>query len=113
MITLFICCFNFRLIVKYFFSGDYTWLLQVLDPQSPVLFLDTDCLPAPEVRNGRNVLNKIEADLVATLAHGLIKCGLGSNDIGVISPYKQQLKAIRKCLNADHVIEKLVEQIYS
>ena len=84
-----------------YFVVQYTWLLEVLDPQLPVLFIDTDLLPASEVRSGRNVYNESEAALVATITHGLIKSGVDCDDIGVISPYRQQLKVIKQHLNVD------------
>jgi DNA replication ATP-dependent helicase Dna2 len=84
-----------------YFLVQCTWLLEVLDPQLPVLFIDTDLLPASEVRSGRNVYNESEAALVATITHGLIKSGVDCDDIGVISPYRQQLKVIKQHLNVD------------
>lgn len=73
-----------------------TWLLDVLDPHSPVIFLDTDDLPAPETRSGRNVYNEKEAAVVASIAHALVQSGLDADSIGVISPYRHQLKVIKQ-----------------
>lgn len=39
------------------------WLAKVLDPNAPVVFLDTDGVPAEESRHGDLVRNAIEADL--------------------------------------------------
>ena len=78
----------------------------MLDPQFPVLFLDTDLLPASDVRSGRNVCNESEAALVATITHGLVMSGLDCDDVGVISPYRQQLKVIKKQLNVEQVDHK-------
>ena len=78
----------------------------MLDPKFPVLFIDTDSLSAFEVRSGHNVYNESEAELVATLTHGFIKSGLACQDIGVISPYRQQLKVIKRHLNVERNDDK-------
>ena len=91
-----------------YFLGKFSWLSEVLDPQYPVLFIDTDSLPASEVRSGHNVYNESEAELVATITHGLIKSGLHCDDIGVISPYRQQLKVIKQHLNVERDYDKYV-----
>ena len=75
--------------------------MDVLNPEFPVLFIDTDSLSATEVRSGHNVYNEGEAALVATITHGFIKSGLDCEDIGVISPYRQQLKVIKQQLNVE------------
>ena len=89
-----------------YFLAQCSWLLEALDPQFPVLFIDTDLLPASEVRSGHNVCNESEAALVATITHGLIKSGLDCEDIGVISPYRQQLKVLKQHLNVERDDDK-------
>lgn len=77
-----------------------------------MLFLDTDLLPASEVRSGRNVSNKSEAALVAAITHSLVKSGLDCDDIGVISPYRQQLKLIKQQLNVEQDDQRWVNKLF-
>ena len=64
---------------------------QVLAPHRRALFLDTDGMPAPEVRAGDALSNPTEAavltDIVKALALGQVPLG----DIGIISPYRAQV----------------------
>ena len=77
-----------------------------------MLFLDTDLLPASEVRSGRNVSNKSEAALVASITHSLVKSGLGCDDIGVISPYRQQLKLIKQQLDVQQDDQRWANKLF-
>ncbi|KAL6069587.1 Tripartite DNA replication factor [Balamuthia mandrillaris] len=78
------------------------WLSSVLDPLRRVIFLNTDDVPAPEgVRGLENIpilSNKVEARLVYLLTDALLFCGVPPEDIGIISPYRSQLKTIRSLL---------------
>lgn len=58
------------------------------------MFLDTDEVPAPETRSGHLVSNETEALLVHQLACALLKGGLQPTSLGIISPYRHQLKLI-------------------
>lgn len=50
------------------------WLSTVLNPQAPVLFLNTDrCLAATEVSNGDQICNSFEASIVRQITHNLIE----------------------------------------
>lgn len=71
-----------------------TWLLDALIPSRPVVFLDTDGVPAPETRSEHLVSNETEALLVYQLAFVLLKGGLQPASLGIISPYRHQLKLI-------------------
>lgn len=63
-------------------------------PSRPVVFLDTDEVPAPETRSDHLVSNEIEASIVHQLACGLLRGGLEPSLLGIISPYRHQLKLI-------------------
>ena len=55
-------------------NHEIRWVEKVLDPQHPVLFLDTDnCTDAEEVTRGGQIHNVLEATLVAKLVTNLIK----------------------------------------
>ncbi|KAI1896982.1 hypothetical protein AGOR_G00100520 [Albula goreensis] len=70
------------------------WVRAALQPENPVCFLDTAMVPAPESVQKGGVSNPTEATLVHYLVSLLLKAGCRSGDIGVIAPYRQQLKEI-------------------
>lgn len=63
-----------------------------------MLFLDTDAVPAPDSRSGDSLKNKTEAELVQQLLISYLYCGVPAQSLGVISPYRTQLKIIRHLL---------------
>lgn len=69
------------------------WLLytQVLAPHRRVLFLDTDSMPAPEVRAGDALSNPREAAIVIDIVKALDLGRVSLDDIGIISPYRAQV----------------------
>ncbi|KAJ3395007.1 Tripartite DNA replication factor [Entophlyctis sp. JEL0112] len=71
------------------------WLDQAIDPSRRVLFFDTDCIPGRE-SGGLLMQNHVEAHLLGQTVKALRICGIPSDDIGVISPYKAQLKIIHQ-----------------
>ncbi|KAJ1537085.1 Tripartite DNA replication factor, partial [Nowakowskiella sp. JEL0078] len=75
------------------------WLSCVLQPQPAVVFLDTDSIPAMELRVGDVLQNEIEAKLIFQLVETMLLCGSEEGSIGVISPYRSQLKEIKNLLN--------------
>ncbi|TRY90563.1 hypothetical protein DNTS_002676 [Danionella cerebrum] len=77
------------------------WILAALDPNTAVCFLDTSEVPAPEVVEKSGISNQTEAILVQALVTLLLKAGCRASDIGVIAPYRQQLKAISSLLQGD------------
>ncbi|XP_048060691.1 DNA replication ATP-dependent helicase/nuclease DNA2 isoform X2 [Megalobrama amblycephala] len=77
------------------------WVQAALEPNSPVCFLDTSEVPAPETVEKSGISNHTEAILVQTLVALLLKAGCRASDIGVIAPYRQQLKAISSLLQGD------------
>ncbi|KAK4699919.1 DNA replication ATP-dependent helicase/nuclease Dna2, partial [Phenoliferia sp. Uapishka_3] len=72
------------------------WIRDLLDPERKVVFVDTDLLPARERKVGPLVDNEVEASLVCQFTDALIRCGVPQQDIGVISPYRQQIKALSR-----------------
>ncbi|KAI5617418.1 DNA replication ATP-dependent helicase/nuclease DNA2 isoform X1 [Silurus asotus] len=77
------------------------WVHAALEPQKSVCFLDTSQVPALETVEKGGVSNGTEAILVHTLICLLLKAGCRASDIGVIAPYRQQLKAISSLLEED------------
>lgn len=66
-----------------------------------MVFLDTDGVPAPETRAEHLVSNETEAQLVHQLACALLRAGLQPSSLGIISPYRHQLKLITQVFNRD------------
>ncbi|XP_066098703.1 DNA replication ATP-dependent helicase/nuclease DNA2 isoform X2 [Saccopteryx bilineata] len=88
------------------FYVDYSenpWLIGVFEPNSPVCFLNTDQVPAPEQVEKGGVSNITEAKLIVFLTSIFIKAGCNPSDIGIIAPYRQQLKIINELLTHSSV----------
>lgn len=66
------------------------------DPHRPVLFIDTSRLEAPEERlkGSTSIRNPVEADLAVIIAGAFMGMGAGSSDIGIITPYDDQVELI-------------------
>ncbi|KAK7401394.1 hypothetical protein VNO78_12831 [Psophocarpus tetragonolobus] len=89
---------------------DLHWLEDVLNPQRPVIFINTDKLPALETRDQKTVNNPIEAHIIAEIANELVKNGIGREHIGIITPYNSQANLIRRAVSMTsleiHTIDK-------
>lgn len=81
------------------------WLREVLNPEAPVLFLNTESVPALESRNGDVIENHAEARLVFLLVAGLLASGIPVHDIGVITPYRAQLRLLHGYLEGFPLLE--------
>ncbi|XP_044202740.1 DNA replication ATP-dependent helicase/nuclease DNA2 isoform X1 [Thunnus albacares] len=79
---------------------DLAWIQATLLPSNPVCFLDCSMMSALESVEQGGVSNHTEAALVHMLLSLLIKAGCKPSDIGVIAPYRQQLKSITALLQS-------------
>ncbi|XP_041642860.1 DNA replication ATP-dependent helicase/nuclease DNA2 [Cheilinus undulatus] len=79
---------------------DLTWVKATLLPSNPVCFLDCSMVPALESVEQGGVSNHTEAAIIYKLLSLLIKAGCKPSDIGVIAPYRQQLKSISALLQS-------------
>ncbi|KAM3876969.1 DNA replication ATP-dependent helicase/nuclease DNA2 [Diretmus argenteus] len=79
---------------------DLAWIQAALLPSNPVCFLDSSLVPALESVEQGGVSNHTEAALIHMLLTFLIKAGCRSSDIGVIAPYRRQLKIISALLQS-------------
>ena len=87
------------------------WLRDLLNPAQPVVFADTDGIgvatlesraavsthafsPDSKVSSGE-LINRIEASLVRTCIAGFVRCNVALEDVGVICPYRSQLKLLK------------------
>ncbi|XP_021507111.1 DNA replication ATP-dependent helicase/nuclease DNA2 isoform X3 [Meriones unguiculatus] len=83
------------------FYADYSdnpWLAGVFEPGNPVCFLNTDKVPAPEQIENGGVSNLTEARLIVFLTETFIKAGCSPSHMGIIAPYRQQLRIINDLL---------------
>ena len=79
------------------------WHAQVLAPQQRVLFLDTDSIPAPEVRAGDALSNPREAAIIGDIVRALDLGRVPLHDIGIISPFRAQVSehlCMHVCMHA-------------
>ncbi|KAG0149650.1 hypothetical protein CROQUDRAFT_39662 [Cronartium quercuum f. sp. fusiforme G11] len=70
------------------------WLADVLAPERRVVFVDTDKIESRESKMGTLVQNGTEADLVVQIVTALLHGGVPASEIGVITPYRQQIKLL-------------------
>ncbi|KAK9273764.1 hypothetical protein L1049_018574 [Liquidambar formosana] len=86
------------------------WLKEVLDPNRPVVFINTDVLPAFEAKDHKTVNNRIEAFIIAEVTKELVNNGIDGEDIGIITPYNSQANFIRQAVHTTsveiHTIDK-------
>ena len=76
-------------------SRTAAWLEAALDPERRVLLLDTDEMPAPELRTpAGHVHNPTEAALIVQLLGSLLTSGVPPSSVAIISPYRAQLRHI-------------------
>jgi DNA replication ATP-dependent helicase Dna2 len=83
----------------------FSWVCSAVDPQHPVVFLDTDSRKSQvttenvfvslERTTGRNgsgsVVNDTEASIVRKVVTCLMSCGLAASSIGIICPFRAQV----------------------
>ncbi|KAL4585843.1 hypothetical protein LXL04_010469 [Taraxacum kok-saghyz] len=72
------------------------WLNKVLDPLQQVIFINTDLLPALEVKEFKTVNNPLEAYIITEITVKLTSQGIKGEDIGVITPYNSQANLIKQ-----------------
>ncbi|RXH93242.1 hypothetical protein DVH24_013818 [Malus domestica] len=75
------------------------WIQEVINPSKPVIFINTDSLPAFEAKDHKIVSNPTEANIIVQVVEGLVKSGIKGEDIGVITPYNSQAEIIRLALS--------------
>nr|CAN84171.1 hypothetical protein VITISV_028526 [Vitis vinifera] len=76
---------------------------QALDPERPVIFINTDMLSAFEAKDHKTVNNPIEACIISEVAEELVNNGIEGEDIGIITPYNSQANLIRHTVSTTSV----------
>lgn len=87
------------------------WLQKIVEPslRCSVMFLDT-CGAAAENHNGSNsVVNSKEAAIVVAIIQALIEAGLTADGVGVITPYRAQVKQIHDLVVKEVTMGQRVE----
>lgn len=102
---------NFPYALKHCRNTDsLLWLTKAINPCNAVTFLDTDKIntgsnhseeestcfleSSNNRRSGGSIVNETEAFIVKCLIEGLMTCGLDASSIGVISPFRAQLRLL-------------------
>ncbi|XP_013379222.1 DNA replication ATP-dependent helicase/nuclease DNA2 [Lingula anatina] len=81
------------------------WLECALSPQ-PVLFLDTDNISATESYDAQGLVkNDLEAEIVCQLAKCFLRGGLSPQELGIIAPYRNQVKVLHTRLGGSGEVE--------
>jgi len=81
------------------------WLSSAVDPQMPVVFLDTDrVIPTSyEMHKGESLVNAFEMSLVNVVVRTLALGGVGFGDMMVVSPFRSQAEALSKYINEENL----------
>ncbi|PIA50019.1 hypothetical protein AQUCO_01300626v1 [Aquilegia coerulea] len=79
------------------------WIKEVLNPNRSVVLVNTDMLPALEVREHKTVNNPTEAYIVAEITEELVNKGIVEEEIGIITPYNSQANVIRRVVRTTNV----------
>jgi DNA replication ATP-dependent helicase Dna2 len=82
------------------------WLNAAIDPQRPVVFIDTDLAdgsdgfrPLEQTQAGKTV-NNTEIKLVQEVLSSLLLCGVPADDVGVICPFRAQVSTKQRVNNS-------------
>ncbi|KAI3629188.1 hypothetical protein CBS9595_000260 [Malassezia furfur] len=77
------------------------WIAPLLAPDVRAAWLDTDALGAREARHDGTLDNAAEAALVGALCAAFARAGVAHAAIGVLTPYRQQVRHLRAAVAAD------------
>ncbi|KAF3929219.1 hypothetical protein AA313_de0204339 [Arthrobotrys entomopaga] len=86
-------------------SSKSCWIRDLFQENVKARFLNTDLVSAPEERKGDRIYNPTEAELTRQLVEGFVHCGVDPNEIGVVSVYRSQIKAIQHLLHNHPSVE--------
>lgn len=67
--------------------------------EEAMMFIDTsdaDLEGEKHLKDSKSIINKLEADIALSVAEDYLKAGLSEDDIGIISPYADQVKIIQE-----------------
>ncbi|XP_049368809.1 DNA replication ATP-dependent helicase/nuclease JHS1 [Solanum verrucosum] len=85
------------------------WIKEAMNPNRPVVFINTDLLLAFETNDRKAVNNPVEANIIAEIVCRLLSRGILEEEIGIITPYNSQADLIRQAVSTSveiHTIDK-------
>ncbi|KAK7049300.1 DNA replication endonuclease-helicase Dna2 [Paramarasmius palmivorus] len=88
-------------------SATDCWIERLMSESCKAVFVDTDLLPCHDSRISDLVQNEGEARIIHQIAETLIKSGIQTDQLGIISLYRQQIKLLRHKLRAHDGIDFL------
>ena len=91
-------------------SKQQEWISRALDPENPVVFLDTDGITDKKLgkenlflertssgRKSGSIVNDTEIEIVRIITGALLRCELPASDVGIICPFRAQLRLMDDC----------------
>lgn len=86
-------------------------LWKIINPDEPVVFVDTTEIEAGERRRADSTSreNPEEAQLVSDIAGSLLKAGIDAGKVAIISPYKDQVDLISSRIDEEDMEVKTVD----
>ncbi|CAG8477198.1 11131_t:CDS:2 [Funneliformis caledonium] len=79
---------------EYYCCHESCWLKDVIDPERPLIMIDTDNLLTKEFVSNGKYQNDMEVILVEHSVKALLAGGVPAKEIGIITPFRSQLKHI-------------------
>ncbi|WAQ90948.1 hypothetical protein PtA15_13A348 [Puccinia triticina] len=86
---------------------DGCWLSDIMQPARKVVFANTDLLHEKESKTGNQLQNEAEAYLALQLVNAFVERGVPASEIGIIAPYRQQIKLLTSLSQAHPELEIL------
>ncbi|KAF5357379.1 hypothetical protein D9758_005868 [Tetrapyrgos nigripes] len=83
-------------------GDDVCWLQRLVAESCKAVFVDTDLVPVRDSKVGDLVQNEGEVTLVYQITETLLRSGVSAQEIGIISPYRQQIKLLKQKLGGRH-----------
>ncbi len=84
-------------------------LVPVLDPSIPLCFINVADGVEQKIKGSFSYYNRAEAQTVVEITRLLMDCRLFPDDLGIISPYEQQVNNIRSALTGSGIEVKTVD----
>ncbi|GFS22048.1 DNA replication ATP-dependent helicase/nuclease DNA2-like [Elysia marginata] len=85
------------------------WIKATLSCQleNSVVFVDTHQISAPELQDGKGLKNNTEACIILSLLQTLIKGQASGRSIGVISPYRSQVRLLQRLVAESRTVAEV------
>lgn len=79
---------------------------EVIDPDVPIVIVDTSMHPAKgekQRKSSTSFYNPLEASTVSSILKGVLQMGVPPKNLGVITPYDDQVSLIKEMINLEEV----------